>query len=372
MSGYLLSGAPVSLRMEMHFTRLFAILACCVWSALGSSANSAESWDECIEGVAPADVCSGNFDRLKWTGTDAKCETAFKTLRLADEARKELPWSLLYLNERCGAEGRKHYAREQGSDTSSRTQNYRECVESGTLPSVCDEKFDRIEWMPTEPGCATTRVTLNFADEQKWKLSWKLLYYNERCRADRLTHYERVASTSAPADTSTSSATEEFVVYRDQDSGFAMAYPSTWSLVPTEHPQTRVMVVSQGGAGTTDCNVVVTSDVRLTSMTPQEFADAINRPKDVEASLKSRFPGFTVIESGITQLDRQSAFTYKAEYPYELLGVGSVGIPWKLLSLVTLKHANVYTITCRAPEAQFDDAMAVFNVILAAFSLPPG
>jgi len=63
---------------------------------------------------------------------------------------------------------------------------YIQCVERQEIKDVdaCLEKSGRIEWYPykSPDSCVINKQILQFADTQRWKLSWKVLFMNERCR----------------------------------------------------------------------------------------------------------------------------------------------------------------------------------------------
>lgn len=69
------------------------------------------------------------------------------------------------------------------------------CVDKQITKDVdaCLEKVGRIEWSPykSPDDCALIRDILNRADASGWKLSWKLLFMNERCRRYGEPFYER-------------------------------------------------------------------------------------------------------------------------------------------------------------------------------------
>lgn len=63
---------------------------------------------------------------------------------------------------------------------------YIQCVEKQNTKDVdaCLEKVGRIEWYPykSPDSCIVNKQILEFADRNKWKLSWKVLFMNERCQ----------------------------------------------------------------------------------------------------------------------------------------------------------------------------------------------
>lgn len=63
---------------------------------------------------------------------------------------------------------------------------YVQCVEGQMTKDVdtCLEKVGRIEWWPykSPDSCIVNKEILEVADKNEWKLSWKVLFMNERCR----------------------------------------------------------------------------------------------------------------------------------------------------------------------------------------------
>lgn len=63
--------------------------------------------------------------------------------------------------------------------------SYIKCVESQKIKDTdaCIEEVGRIEWYPykSPESCLGTKAILEMADKNGWKLSWKVLFMNERC-----------------------------------------------------------------------------------------------------------------------------------------------------------------------------------------------
>jgi len=78
----------------------------------------------------------------------------------------------------------------------TRTGNpYINCVDTQNTKDTeaCLEKVGRIEWYPykTPDSCIISKEILDFADKNGWKLSWKVLFMNERCRRLGEPYYKR-------------------------------------------------------------------------------------------------------------------------------------------------------------------------------------
>lgn len=74
---------------------------------------------------------------------------------------------------------------------------YVQCVEKQQVKDVdaCLEKVGRIEWYPIKSpdSCIINKQVLEFADRNKWKFSWKVLFMNERCRRLGEPFYKRAS-----------------------------------------------------------------------------------------------------------------------------------------------------------------------------------
>ena len=73
-----------------------------------------------------------------------------------------------------------------GAAYEKRNNPFVKCVDMQTVKNIdaCLDKVGRIEWRPykSPDDCALIRDILNRADNSGSKLSWKLLFMNERCR----------------------------------------------------------------------------------------------------------------------------------------------------------------------------------------------
>ena len=74
---------------------------------------------------------------------------------------------------------------------------YIQCVERQETKDIdaCLEEVGRIEWHPfkSPDSCVINKQILEFADQNKWKLSWKILFLNERCRRLGEPFYKRAS-----------------------------------------------------------------------------------------------------------------------------------------------------------------------------------
>lgn len=72
---------------------------------------------------------------------------------------------------------------------------YMQCMERPGITDVdsCRENAGRGEWRPSESlaSCKIVKQMFEFADRKNWKLSWDMLFMNERCRRNGETFYDR-------------------------------------------------------------------------------------------------------------------------------------------------------------------------------------
>ena len=71
------------------------------------------------------------------------------------------------------------------------TQNeYIRCMKETKDQDACLERLGRHSWYPQKvDSCYIVQETLRLASEQGWKLSWKILFFNERCARLRMPHF---------------------------------------------------------------------------------------------------------------------------------------------------------------------------------------
>ena len=78
--------------------------------------------------------------------------------------------------------------------------DYTKCMQRQKIKDkyFCLDEVGRDAWVPLKEGgstaadeCTSIKVTLGLATKMKMNLSYKLLYFNERCRRLSLPHFKR-------------------------------------------------------------------------------------------------------------------------------------------------------------------------------------
>ena len=73
------------------------------------------------------------------------------------------------------------------------TNPYVTCMAQTKDQDTCLDKVGRDLWEPTTtPGdCLVVKTTLELAEKNNLQFSYKILYFNERCKAHKQPHYVR-------------------------------------------------------------------------------------------------------------------------------------------------------------------------------------
>lgn len=156
------------------------------------------------------------------------------------------------------------------------------------------------------------------------------------------------------------SANTSVLVHRDDEAGFILQYPGNWSSVPATHQRTRLKIVSERGAGSEDCVVNVQIDETLRGVPLSESIRRMPDARTFQRALRSAIPDATVVESGKTYLSNQEAIFFVSVFTFRSAGLE---IPVKMITIQTIRDRRVYTVGCRAREAEFDSLMPVFQII---------
>jgi len=159
----------------------------------------------------------------------------------------------------------------------------------------------------------------------------------------------------------------DFVQYRDERYRFSIHYPRSWSKVEATHAQTRLKAVSDGGSGSDDLSVVVTTIPGSESETPEEFLKSIDA-KAYLNYLRENVPDAKLKEYGPTRLSNQAAYYFITELTHRVLGIE---VPMRQLQFQTVRKGNVYTITFRTDPEQFPGKLILFKLMAAGFVLWP-
>jgi hypothetical protein len=136
----------------------------------------------------------------------------------------------------------------------------------------------------------------------------------------------------------------DYLVYQDKGYLFSASYPKSWTNVPISHPQTRFKVRSENGFDDYSVNVVPSGS----TMMPREFVEAMDKMDPLQ-SIRPYFPDAVLVSKGKSHLSNQDAFffVYKGIFKNAGIEIRITVMQWQ-----TIKHGNVYTLTCRAATAR--------------------
>lgn len=75
---------------------------------------------------------------------------------------------------------------------------YLKCIAQTKDQDACLDKVGRDYWAPYKlpEDCIVVKEILEAAEKAKWQFSYKVLFFNERCKFLRQPHFERKASGS--------------------------------------------------------------------------------------------------------------------------------------------------------------------------------
>lgn len=161
--------------------------------------------------------------------------------------------------------------------------------------------------------------------------------------------------------------TPEYKTYKDTEYPFLLTYPISWAQATPTEPDTRILIGSENGAGGADLNVNVSFNKKLESFTPQQFVEFIKAHSEVPRNaLIGVYPSAIIESSGATYLSSRPAYFIKSNFT-----IRSLDEEMKItaLQIQMLFEGNLYTITCRAPQARFDEYYPVFKRIIATFNV---
>ncbi len=86
------------------------------------------------------------------------------------------------------------------SPSYANTQNeYVSCMDETDDQEGCLQRLGRHSWQPKEASCFRTQIALQLAYEHGLKLSWRFLFFNERCARSGLPHFVAPSVEVGPA-----------------------------------------------------------------------------------------------------------------------------------------------------------------------------
>lgn len=143
--------------------------------------------------------------------------------------------------------------------------------------------------------------------------------------------------------------------YRDSRHGFALSHPMDWSPVAfKDGPEFHVL--SNGGKGPEDCNV------NVTAVSGPAYLDGISRGQ-MRSSLRAAIRDAELIEWRRQTLERRWGLYY--------IATGTTprqGYKQTTLGFQVVVGAKLYTVSCSAPVARFDERRPLFEKIVASLA----
>jgi hypothetical protein len=153
--------------------------------------------------------------------------------------------------------------------------------------------------------------------------------------------------------------------HEDRRNGFAIRYPSTWSKVQPSHPQRKLKIQSERGAGTEDLNVVVVSNPAFNRITPERYVQMmLDRPEAVLARFRQDYPDAKILSTGKMQLGGERAYHVTFDATIQVSGLS---IPWRFFQVQTIHKGRAYYLTCRATSGDFDALKPQFTGMIKTF-----
>jgi len=165
-------------------------------------------------------------------------------------------------------------------------------------------------------------------------------------------------------DITSAISSKDFITYRDQESKFISQYPNTWTQVPSTHERTRIKIVSENGNGGQDCAVNVQYEEKSKGISPKEFLRSAPSVQEFENGLRKALPDAKVLKRAATNLSNQDAIYYIVDFTIKSVAIEA---PIRMYMVQTAKNGNIYTLSCRAGQQEFDERIAEFELIFAGF-----
>lgn len=163
-------------------------------------------------------------------------------------------------------------------------------------------------------------------------------------------------------------SSKDFIAYRDQEKKFIFQYPNTWAQVPSTHERTRIKIVNDNGNGRQDCAVNVQFDSNSRKQSPKEFLRSTPSVKEFEKGLRKTLPDAKLIKRGATFISNQDAIYNIVDFTIRSVGIE---VPIRMYMVQTARDGNIYTISCRAGQQEFDEYASEFELIFSGFLIKP-
>ncbi|MBS1770434.1 MAG: hypothetical protein JSS77_12285 [Acidobacteria bacterium] len=164
-------------------------------------------------------------------------------------------------------------------------------------------------------------------------------------------------------------APSDYSVYRDEKYPFSLFYPKDWTQLQPTHAATRFKIAKEDGLYFTDFNINAIYVDSTKNVTPEEYVrNLIDDPQLIDAMVRQANPTAKVVARGRTYLNNRDAYFTKSEGSYRTID-NSVRLT--VYQITTILEGNIYTLTFRAPTAEFDENFPVFKFIASSFVIRP-
>lgn len=151
------------------------------------------------------------------------------------------------------------------------------------------------------------------------------------------------------------SAQSDMTTYRDQTHGFSVSFPSDWRrVVFKDGPEFQAL--ADGGKGPEDCNV------NVTAVSGAAYLDRVTR-EQMLTNLRAAMKDASLVEWRRQTLDRRWGLYY--------IVTGTTprqGLKQSTLGFQVVVGAKLFTVSCNAPAARFDERRALFERVVGSLS----
>ncbi len=238
------------------------------------------------------------------------------------------------------------YAKEKNENGSN---PYVDCYAKSKNQNKCLDLVGRDLWIPVKKSdCIMITDILSEVYKQKMKFSYKLLYFNEKCRKYSKKYFDRT----------TYQKPKQVKKYRTlTKSEFSIQVPSTWKEIKADHPSTKLKVYDTNG--TSDCNIVITRNTAFNNINPRKFAE-------YSLSKNNKIPNTKRISHNIGLLGSFPAYISHDLRKVNILGIS---LPYYVLQYSTVNSGRLFALTCRTPQSDIDSSIKTFKVIAQSFKI---
>jgi hypothetical protein len=265
------------------------------------------------------------------------------------------------------------------ASTSPAEQAYLSCTEEKVRQAQdveqCLDEVGRHAWYPlNEAICAGTAGILEWAFAQGQDLSYKLLFFNERCA--RLGHPHFVADgVRAPPPVAATEVENPFgsfeeqqrtlshrdtSLYNDPEGEFSIDFPANWRVIEARETVTKVKIASPLDA---TCAVVIDQVTMDPENTIKDVIE-IMRNGGYKGAVETRFGEVEMLQADETRLNNRPGFLAVYSFSYKTLNYDLRII---VSDTMTWIANRVFKVSCAAEERIATAHARLFELITASF-----